>query len=80
MTLAESLEELGKHALSPNRYLLLTSTYVSKRLPEAFCLRRTFKVIPRRFYFLLKDLYISHQEMHNNNLISLFKMLLPQWF
>ncbi|KAG0612970.1 hypothetical protein M758_6G066600 [Ceratodon purpureus] len=45
ITLADSLEELGKHALSPNRYLLLTSMYISKRLPEAFCLPRTFKVL-----------------------------------
>jgi hypothetical protein len=35
ITLVDSSEELGKHAFSPNRYLLLTSMYVSKRLPEA---------------------------------------------
>lgn len=46
MTVADSLEELGKHPLSPNRYLLLSSIYISKKLPEAFCLPRTLKVIP----------------------------------
>lgn len=46
MTMADTLEELGKHALNPNRYLLLSSIYVAKKLPEAFSLPRTVKVTP----------------------------------
>lgn len=45
MTMADTLEELGKHALNPNRYLLLSSIYVAKKLPEAFSLPRTVKVL-----------------------------------
>ena len=45
MTLANSLEKLGKHALNHSWYLFITSLYVSKDLPKAFCLPRTSKVI-----------------------------------
>jgi hypothetical protein len=44
MTLADALEEVAKHPLSPNRYCYLSCMYVSKKLPEAFSLPRTCKV------------------------------------
>lgn len=44
MTLVDTLEELAKNTHSPNRYLLFSCMYISKRLPEAFGLPRTFKV------------------------------------
>ena len=45
LNLADALGEVGKHPQSPSRYHLLSCLYVSKKLPEAFNLPRTLKVL-----------------------------------
>ncbi|KAL2636269.1 hypothetical protein R1flu_007748 [Riccia fluitans] len=43
--LVEACEELAKNPFSPSRYHYLSCLYISKKLPEAFALPKTLKVL-----------------------------------
>ncbi|KAH9311030.1 hypothetical protein KI387_026065, partial [Taxus chinensis] len=72
--LATSCEEILKNPFNPNQYHCINCAYISKKMPEAFSLPETFKVLLK-----LLSSGLSKSLTDNSNLLPIFacKLLYP---